>query len=273
MTHAAGLTKILDHARASQGPVAVLTGAGISAESGIPTFRGPEGYWTVGSRNYQPEELATLAAFSHMPLEIWAWYLYRLGTCRAAQPNVAHTALAALERHYGERATLITQNVDGLHLRAGNTPARTFQIHGNIELMRCARECHRDLHPIPAAVATKGRGEILTPAEATLLRCPRCAGLARPHVLWFDETYDEPYFRFQSSLTVAQRCRLLIVVGTQGNTNLPHHVVNLALASGAVVIDINPQRNPFSQLAEIGGGLWLQGTATDHLPGIVEALC
>ena len=100
----------------------MLTGAGVSAESGIPTFRGREGYWTVGSTEYHPQEMATLQAFEAMPEEVWRWYLYRLGACREAQPNQAHRAIVRLEERLGDRFCLITQNVDGLHLRAGSSP-------------------------------------------------------------------------------------------------------------------------------------------------------
>jgi NAD-dependent deacetylase len=113
-----------------------LTGAGISAESGIPTFRGEEGYWTIGSKVYQPQEMATWSNFSQMPLEVWRWYLYRRAICHHAEPNPAHLALADLEKNFGDGFTLVTQNVDGLHLRAGNSFARTYQIHGNIDYMR-----------------------------------------------------------------------------------------------------------------------------------------
>ena len=127
----------------------VLTGAGISAESGIPTFRGPEGYWRVGSRNYRPMELATREAFERMPEEVWRWYLYRRAVCRAAAPNPAHRALVDAERRLGDRFLLVTQNVDGLHRRAGSDPARTFEIHGNIDLWRCADDCADGARPAP----------------------------------------------------------------------------------------------------------------------------
>src|SRR5580765_1561727 len=132
------------------GGVVALTGAGISAESGIPTFRGKEGYWTVGSREYHAQELATQAAFREMPWEVWAWYLYRRTVCRAAAPNAAHHALVELDARLPDRFALITQNVDGLHRRAGSPDARTFPIHGDIDLMRCARDCVVDRWPIPA---------------------------------------------------------------------------------------------------------------------------
>src|ERR1017187_4141744 len=100
---------------AAAGPVVFLTGAGISAESGIPTFRGPEGFWRVGSRNYQPTEMATAVAFARMPAEVWRWYLFRRGVCRSAAPNAAHRALVRFEKRAGDRFLLIIQNVDGLH--------------------------------------------------------------------------------------------------------------------------------------------------------------
>ena len=137
---------------AATGRVVFLTGAGISAESGIPTFRGKEGYWQVGSVNYHPMELATQAAFNEMPVEVWAWYLYRRSVCLAAEPNSAHHALAALETELVDRFTLITQNVDGLHVRAGNTRKRTLQIHGEIQLMRCSDECGSGLLEMPQAL-------------------------------------------------------------------------------------------------------------------------
>ena len=115
------LDQALAAALAGDGAFVVVTGAGVSAESGIPTFRGQDGYWTVGSRVYHPQELATHAAFRRMPEEVWRWYLYRLGVCRAAEPNPAHVALVELERALGDRFRLVTQNVDGLHLRAGSS--------------------------------------------------------------------------------------------------------------------------------------------------------
>src|SRR6185503_4423173 len=106
-------------ALARSGAVVALTGAGVSAESGIPTFRGKEGYWTIGAREYHPQELATHAAFEEMPWSVWAWYLYRRGVCMRAQPNAAHAALVRLATRLPDRFALVTQNVDGLHRRAG----------------------------------------------------------------------------------------------------------------------------------------------------------
>jgi NAD-dependent deacetylase len=250
----------------------VLTGAGISAESGIPTFRGPEGYWTVGSREYRPEEMATCHMFSRAPDEVWQWYLYRRGVCQRAAPNKGHEAVVRMEEILSDRFLLITQNVDGLHVRAGSTPERTFEIHGNINRMRCAKECCREIFPMPEELAFKEKNEPLTDDDRALLVCPRCGGLSRPHVLWFDECYDEEYFRFSSSIQAAGEADLLISVGTSGATNLPMQVGGIAARRGAVIIDVNPQPNPFSRLAEQSGGFFCQGPGGEILPEIVEAI-
>ncbi|MBT8465711.1 MAG: RNA polymerase subunit sigma [Myxococcales bacterium] len=251
-----------------------LTGAGISAESGIPTFRGKEGYWRVGSRNYQPEEMATRSAFEAMPEEVWAWYLYRRGVCRGAEPNAAHLALAKAEQRGGDRFLLVTQNVDGLHLRAGNTLERTYQIHGNIDFMRCSEECLPAPVPMPDRVeVTWEKGRALSRHELELLRCPSCGAMARPHVLWFDESYDEPNFRFQSSIEAARHASLVIVVGTTGATTLPMHIGTIAAQRGVPMIVINPEPNPFSSLVErTGVGAFLEGTAGDWVPTLEDAL-
>jgi len=265
---------LLDRAVAGAGPIVFLTGAGISAESGIPTFRGPEGYWRVGSRNYRPQELATVAAFSEMPDDVWAWYLYRRAVCRAAAPNEAHRALAALEPALGARFVLVTQNVDGLHLRAGNSAGRTWQIHGNIDFMRCARECAPALVPVPAGVAVDwGRERRLGAAEQALLRCAVCGGRARPHVLWFDESYDEERFRFDSAVRAASEAALLVVVGSSGSTSLPLQMASIVARRGAPLVVLDPAPSPFSALAERGeNGAVAAGTAGALVPPLCAAL-
>jgi NAD-dependent deacetylase len=253
------------------GRLVVMTGAGISAESGIPTFRGVEGYWTVGSAVYQPEEMATAAMFARQPEAVWSWYLYRRAVCRAARPNAGHLALVELERALGDRFLLITQNVDGLHLRAGSSLARTYQIHGNIDTARCAARCGRPPAPLPADLPPKGKGEPLTDVERRALRCA-CGGWTRPHVLWFDECYDEEHFRFDSSRRAAMTASVLVVVGTSGATNLPMQVGAAAAAAGALIIDVNLEPNPFSHIAERAGGAFLQGPAGIVLPRVVSLL-
>ena len=254
------------------GRLVVLTGAGISAESGIPTFRGKEGYWTVGSREYHPQEMATFSMFQRHPEEIWAWYLYRRSVCRAAEPNAGHRAVVALEQQLADRFLLITQNVDGLHLRAGNSPDRTYQIHGNIDYARCVGGDHR--WALPLDWEPKGKAEPLSESELTYLRDESCAdGWARPHVLWFDECYDDQNFHFHASLQAAADTDLLLVVGTSGATNLPMQVGSVALQKGATIIDVNPEPNPFSELAvRAERGFFLQGSAGEYLPRIAAAL-
>jgi len=264
------LADLLDRALARPGRVVALTGAGISAESGIPTFRGPEGYWSVGSRVYRPQELATWATFVRDPELVWPWYLWRRSVCRAAAPNPAHHALVALDGALGDRFRLVTQNVDGLHLRAGSPPERTWTIHGNIEQMRCAAECGAPPEPLPEDLSAGPDDTRLTPAARSALRCGRCGGWMRPHVLWFDETYDEPRYRFESALRAAREATLLLVVGTTGSTNLPVLMGREALHHGATLVDVNPVESPFGAAAERAGrGLSVRDTAATALPAVV----
>ena len=267
------IRSVLREIAAGSGRITVLTGAGISAESGIPTFRGPEGYWTVGSTVYQPQEMATFHMFSQMPDEVWKWYLYRMGVCQRAEPNLGHLALVTMEQHFGDRFTLITQNVDGLHLRAGNTLARTYQIHGNVAYMRCSLECSETVYPIPATVAPKTKEEKLTETDRQHLRCPLCGARSRPHILLFDESYNEHHYHFYSSLKAARETALLIVVGTAGATNLPNQVAREVYQQGGVIIDVNIEPNPFTQLAENSiRGFFVQQPSASALPAMLEAM-
>lgn len=265
--------ELLDDALSREGPLVFLTGAGISAESGIPTFRGADGYWTVGSKNYRAEELATYEAFTRMPEEVWAWYLYRRGVCRAARPNAAHEALAELERALPERFLLVTQNVDGLHLRAGNTLARTYQIHGNVDYLRCEDE-HPRVREIPSGIALDWpKARRLSEEDRALLCCCSGARWSRPHVLWFDESYDEDLFRFESTLEAAARAALIVVVGTSGATNLPSHVVMLGAQRRVPMLVVNQDESRFTEIAErLPSAAVLRGTATRYVPAIARAL-
>src|SRR6185436_14215569 len=254
---------------ARRGRMIVLTGAGVSAESGIPTFRGKEGYWRVGAREYHPQQLATRAAFEHMPWQVWAWYLYRRGVCQRAEPNAAHHAIVRLDDALLDRFALVTQNVDGLHRRAGSPDARTFPIHGDISRMRCRSECTAERWPIPEEVGHLGRGADVPEAWQALLRCPRCGDLARPHVLWFDEHYDEPRFHLDTVRSLARQAALLVIVGTSASTNLPWQVVELACRAGAIVVDVNIEDNPFGEIAAESGGVVRQPAAT-ALPALAE---
>jgi NAD-dependent deacetylase len=177
-----------------------------------------------------------------------------------------------MESILGERFRLITQNVDGLHLRAGNTQERTFLIHGNLHYMRCARACVPDLLPLPSWIEDKGRNQPVSPAEKEGLACPRCGGLTRPHVLWFDEYYDEHFYRANSAIQWASQTDLLLVVGTAGATTLPMQIGEMVARNpDAILIDVNPNPNPFQGLARTHPrGFILPGPSGEVLPMLVD---
>lgn len=248
----------------------VLTGAGLSADSGIPTFRDKDGFWTVGSVNYMPEEMGTYQMFCEKPLEVWKWFLYRAGICSKAEPNVGHFAIKELEALFGDRFQLISQNVDGLHFKAGSSREKTFLIHGTLEKARCGDACkNSELYPFPDFVINKG--DELTREQIEKLLCPHCGNYIRPHVLWFDEQYNEPYYRYHSSMRVAKETGLLLIVGTSGATNLPRAIVQSVLSRQGMIVDINKNENHFSAIAkQKKNGYALQGSSSDLLPELVQ---
>lgn len=203
--------------------ICILTGAGVSAESGIPTFRGPGGLW----RNFRPEELATPAAFDRDPILVWEWYEWRRGIIAAAHPNAGHSALVELEAHTSG-FTLITQNVDGLHQRAGSR--NVLELHGSIWTVRCvvcgARQANHNV-PLPA----------LPP------RC-ECGGLLRPGVVWFGEGLDPQVWH--NAEKAVQSAEVLLVAGTSAVVYPAASLVPLAKRSGARVIEINPDETAIS---------------------------
>ena len=249
--------------------ILVLSGAGLSADSGIPTFRDTDGFWTVGSKNYMPEEMGTFEMYQKAPLEVWKWFLYRLGICRSAQPNIGHYAIRDLELLFGDRFRIISQNIDGLHHRAGNSKERIYEIHGTLDVCRCGSECSKTLYPFPNFSMQKE--DEFTEEQKKALVCPACGNWLRPHVLWFDECYDEPFYKIDSTLRAAKECGLLLIVGTSGATTLPRAVVETALSKGAVCIDINKKTNYFSELLQKKkNGYFLQGPSSEILPQIVK---
>ncbi len=249
--------------------VVALTGAGVSAESGIPTFRGPEGYWRVGSQNFHPQQMATRAMYQRVPREVWAWYLYRLAVCTRALPGPSHQALAELDTRLKAGIALISQNVDGLHRRAGSPDARSFYVHGDIAWMRASvgadgqlaerrrRLSTEDLitlHRVPAALVERRLDAMKTLGhsgrEAALaieddewdaLMLPDGLGVARPHVLWFDESYDDRLFRSDQALAQAADADLMLVIGSSGAASLPYHAIALASRNGATIVFVDPE--------------------------------
>ncbi len=270
-SHAQRLSSLLHEA--SGGSVVFLTGAGISAPSGIPTFRGPGGYWTVGSAVYKAQEIGTLKHFRKRPWDVWAWYLYRAGVCGRAEPNAAHFALARLEESLGDRFHLITQNVDGLHTRAGNSQDRIYEVHGSGRRMRCAIGCSRDVYPIPELRGVAQGEEDVHPEDKAKLKCPRCDGMARPHILWWDEYYEEDHYRSESALRAVSESSLFVTVGTSGATSLPVHAAAIALQRNLVILDVNPDANLFRENAESAPrGLGIGGDALNAIPNLVDAI-
>jgi len=222
--------------------VAVLTGAGISAESGIPTFRGAGGLW----RQFRPEDLATPGAFARDPRLVWEWYDWRRGLIARAEPNAGHRALVELERGK-PRFTLITQNVDGLHDRAGSR--HVLKVHGDIWTLRCTA-CDRSWTDFRPALPE------LPP------RC-ECGALARPGVVWFGEAL--PVDVWMAAEQAAGEAEVFLVVGTSAVVYPAAGLVMTAKASGARIIEINPERTPYSDDVDC----CLQAPAGEALPELI----
>ena len=226
--------------------VCVLTGAGISAESGIPTFRDAlTGLW----ERFRPEDLATPQAFAQDPELVWQWYEWRRDLIRKAQPNAGHRALVDLGRRVPQ-LTLVTQNVDGLHQRAGS-PA-VVEYHGNILRDRCTRE---------QVVAERSRD-----SAGALPRCASCGGLLRPDVVWFGEPI--PREAMLLAAAAADDCDVLLSVGTSAQVYPAASLAETALRRGATVIEVNTQPTGLTPRAT----LTLPGAAGRILPALCAAL-
>jgi len=224
--------------------IAVLTGAGISAESGIPTFRDAmTGLWA----QFRPEELATPEAFAANPSVVWEWYAWRRQKVAQAAPNAGHVALAQLERRV-PRFALATQNVDGLHARAGSRDV--IELHGNLMEDRCFAE-----------------GRLLSPAEelpGTPPRCAHCGAPVRPGVVWFGEAL--PAAALATAWAAAQACDVFLCVGTSTAVEPAASLPFVALEAGAAVIEVNPTRTPLSAEATVV----LAGAAGEVLPKLLD---
>jgi NAD-dependent deacetylase len=240
------MTDEVEHARElveQATSVAVLTGAGISAESGIPTFRDAlTGLW----EKFRPEELATPEAFEANPKLVWDWYAWRRGAVAKAAPNAGHVALATIERRCREREadfTLVTQNVDGLHRAAGSE--RVVELHGNIRRVKCF-DSH---HPVESWAEDEG-----------VPTCPRCGSLLRPDVVWFGEAL--PPDALAAALAAARTCDVFLCVGTSTVVEPAASLPFIAREAGARVIEVNPQPTPLTAQASVS----LRGAAGEILP-------
>jgi len=227
--------------------VLVLTGAGVSAESGIPTFRGKDGYW----RKLDPIKLATPEAFARDPELVWQWYRERRHTIRDAQPNAAHEAIASLAQRADE-FLLVTQNVDDLHERAGVAKAEMVQIHGDIFVTKCSR-CdfeQEQEHPPSVAAATYGVASEQEHEQRQngVPRCTKCGALMRPGVVWFGEPLPSREIERVENYLRRDPCEVVIVVGTTATFG---YIIDWALRASrrGELIEVNPEETPLSRFA------------------------
>jgi NAD-dependent deacetylase len=224
--------------------ILVITGAGVSAESGIPTFRGKDGYW----RNLDPLKLATPEAFAENPKLVWEWYRERREKIRAAKPNAAHDAIVDLAKHARD-FLLVTQNVDDLHARAGLPQEKMVQIHGDIFVTRCSRcDCDR------------GGDE-----DVDLPVCPECGALMRPGVVWFGEQLDPHKIDIVENFLAKGDVDLTIVIGT---TALFGYITDWAARGRGELIEINPEETQLSTFAPKS----IREPAAVALPRLVNGL-
>ena len=219
--------------------ITVLTGAGISADSGVPTFRGADGLW----KNFRAEDLATPEAFERDPRLVWEWYNWRRELIVTKQPNDAHKAIVELERRYPD-FWLITQNVDGLHRDAGSR--KLSEIHGNIWIVRCTG-CGRvvENRDVPIQI---------------LPMCTHCHNLLRPHIVWFGESLSPD--DLDDCSKALRHCHVLLIIGTSGVVYPAAGFASVAKETGAFVAEINLDPTPQSALVDIS----LQGRAKDLVP-------
>ncbi len=227
--------------------VVVLTGAGVSAESGIPTFRGAGGLW----RNFSPEELATPHAFSRNPKLVWEWYNWRRSIIKKAKPNPAHTTIAELERIF-DSFTLITQNIDGLHRKAGSR--NIIEFHGNIWKERCT-----------SCTFTRKNERIYDESELPP-KCDKCGGIMRPSVVWFGEPIPGEVIRESEKAVLG--CDTFVSVGTSSVVYPAAGFIEYAVSHNKRTIEINLERTPMSDIVDVS----IQGKAGEILPSILEVL-
>lgn len=249
-------TKIAQAARllAQCERLVVLTGAGVSKESGVPTFRDAlDGLWA----RYDPQELATVGAFRRNPGLVWDWYEYRRALVRQAAPNPGHVALAELEALLPQ-VVVVTQNVDDLHQRAGSTDI--IALHGALMRSKCFNDCQgrptlMDVETLPA-----------NPDEEGPPTCPHCGGWVRPDVVWFGENL--PREALDRALALAEAADVMLVVGTSGVVQPAASLPFVAARAGAAIIEANPQRSEITALADV----WLDAPSGEALPRVVTAL-
>jgi NAD-dependent deacetylase len=230
----------------------VLTGAGVSKESGIPTFRDAlDGLWA----KFNPQELATPQAFMRDPKLVWDFYEYRRELMRPAKPNPGHKALAALERRFPQ-LPIITQNIDTLHEEAGST--NVISLHGKIAANKCFYNCQGD--PTLVDVSKIEWDKMSGPPP-----CPHCGrAMVRPNVVWFSEIL--PAAALAEAKHVVSETDLMLIVGTSGVVRPASEMPLIAARNGAKLVEVNPFESEISR----GVDLWLQGPSGEVMPRVVE---
>lgn len=232
----------------------VLTGAGISKESGVPTFRDAmDGLWA----NFDPQQLATPDAFRRNPKLVWDWYEYRRQMVSAVKPNPGHQALVEIDSLI-PNVTVITQNVDGLHQQAGSRDV--IALHGDITQHKCFDNCQGNPTLIDITSLTWDK-------DAGPPACPHCGAHVRPNVVWFTEVL--PHHALERATDLCRRCDVMLVVGTSGMVQPAAQLPYIAKRwANATLIDINPTQDEIAPLAD----LYLQGPSGVILPQIVAAM-
>lgn len=243
--------------RSAESAVA-LTGAGVSAASGVPTFRGEDGLW----KDYRPEELATPGAFEDDPRLVWEWYAWRRRQVRGCEPNAAHRALARWTVRRRD-VLLVTQNVDDLHRAAVEDAAagtsvpdhaRTVELHGSLLRTRCTGCGSRRGH----------RQEVDASSRSSLPRCSACGGLLRPDVVWFGESL--PRGALERAMEAARGAAACLVAGTSAAVQPAASVASVAADAGALLVEVNPERTPLSRRADHS----FRGGAEELLPALLD---
>jgi NAD-dependent deacetylase len=236
--------------------VVAFTGAGVSAESGVPTFRGTDGIW----KKFKPEDLANVDAFMRNPELVWEWYAHRKRIMASIEPNAGHRALVEMEQLF-ESVSIVTQNIDNLHRRAGST--RVFELHGNIERNYCikcgARYTNEDVLnrsgvPVCNQLRTSGAARGL------------CGGLIRPDVVWFGEMLPEE--EWDGAVKAAESSDVFLCIGTSGVVYPAASIPQMAKKEGAFLVEINPEPTPITDITDE----FLQGPSGVILPALCEQL-
>lgn len=240
-----GMKRLVARLVAAQWVVA-FTGAGVSAESGVPTFRGTEGIW----QKFKPEELASMNAFRRNPALVWEWYAHRKSIIATIQPNAGHYALAGMERMFPQ-FSVITQNIDNLHRRAGSTTV--YELHGNIERNYCI-----------SCGASYGDKEVHLEQGVPL--CAACGGWVRPDVVWFGEFLPEE--QWNASVRASGSADVFLSIGTSGVVYPAASLPILAKRRGAFLAEINPEPTPLTDVADE----FLQGPSGVILPALVNSV-